>query len=127
MGDLCNGHHHRLRRYGDPLAGPGRGSPGKKRGLRSLTGRYITGQGYVRVRTERVGRDRWALEHRLAMEEHLGRTLFPDETVHHKDLNRTNNALSNLELWTGSHPTGQRVEDVIAWCREMLARYEPQS
>jgi hypothetical protein len=57
------------------------------------------------------------------MERHLGRELLPKETVHHKDLNKLNNELSNLELWTGSHPAGQRVSDVVAWCKEMLALY----
>jgi hypothetical protein len=90
-----------------------------------MEGRYVTPQGYVRVRTERVGAERWMLEHRLVMEVQLQRALYPDETVHHKDLDKTNNSPSNLELWTGSHPTGRRVEDVVAWCREMLARYDP--
>jgi hypothetical protein len=49
-GGLCSGHRHRLRRYGDPLAGQGRGTPGKPRGLRRMEGRYVTAQGYVRVR-----------------------------------------------------------------------------
>src|SRR5207247_2685159 len=123
----CGRHHHRFKRYGDPLAGPGRGVPGKARGLRAMAGSYITSQGYVRIRTDRVGNDRWVLEHRWVMEKRLGRSLYRDETVHHKDLDRTNNALPHLELWTGSHPTGQRVEDVVAWCREMLARYDSVS
>lgn len=80
----------------------------------------MTSNGYVRVRT---ADGRWLLEHRAVMEQHLGRRLFRDETVHHRDLNRTNNQIDNLELWTGSHPTGQRVKDVVEWCRAMLARY----
>jgi hypothetical protein len=37
-------------------------------------------------------------EHRLVMEKHLGRYLEPDEVIHHKDGNKKNNDLSNLEL-----------------------------
>ena len=38
------------------------------------------------------------LQHREIMEEHLGRELDPDEVVHHKDENKTNNELTNLQV-----------------------------
>lgn len=41
------------------------------------------------------------LEHRLIMAEHLGRLLEPREVVHHKDGNRSNNAIDNLDLMSG--------------------------
>lgn len=37
-------------------------------------------------------------EHRYIMEQHLGRKLKRDEVVHHKDGNKRNNDLSNLEV-----------------------------
>lgn len=39
-------------------------------------------------------------EHRLVMENHLGRYLTKDEVVHHKDGNPNNNNIKNLELYS---------------------------
>jgi len=30
----------------------------------------------------------------------------------------------NLELWVGTHPTGQRVEDLVKFAREIIAKYD---
>lgn len=46
------------------------------------------------------------LEHRLVMAQALGRPLKRDEQVHHRDNNKQNNSLENLELRTGSHGNG---------------------
>lgn len=64
-------------------------------------------------------------EHRLRMAEHLGRPLAPDEVVHHRNGNRRDNRIENLELWSVYQPKGQRVTDKVAYAVEILRRYAP--
>lgn len=83
--------------------------------------------GYARVNlgTGRYGRGRM-LKHRYVMEEHLGRKLLADETVHHISGDKLDNDISNLELWSGKHPKGQRATDLVEYAVEILERYAPK-
>lgn len=88
-----------------------------RRGWKAKGTGTINGEGYVVIGSKRI------LQHRLVVEEHLGRSLLSDETVHHKNGVKHDNRLENLELWSGSHPAGQRVEDLLAWADELIERY----
>lgn len=77
--------------------------------------RHKTRDGYVRVKLED---GRVIAEHRIAMEQHIGRPLVPGETVHHINGIRDDNRIENLELWYSPQPYGQRVEDLLRYAVE---------
>lgn len=113
----CSSHYHRMTRYGNPHEN-------------RQPGRAITESGYVRVWMPEhpfAQSGSYVPEHRLVMEESLGRYLAEGETIHHKNGIRHDNRLENLELWATRHARGQRVSDLVAYAKELLEEYEPEA
>lgn len=111
---FCEGHYGRFRR-GKPLD-----VPFAKRAIRGNGSRWKNNHGYITVVPHGGKR---TSEHRLVMEAMIGRPLRSDESVHHKNGVRDDNRPENLELWVRTQPAGQRVDDVLAWARTIIARY----
>jgi hypothetical protein len=90
-------------------------------------GRTIDRDGYVRLYKPDhpwPRRGGYVLEHVVVMELAIGRRLEPDETVHHKDHDRQNNDLANLEIRRrGEHSSHHRKLDVHRRERDSRGRF----
>jgi len=91
-------HYARIMRHGDPGPVESQARTGPGNGYKTVT---IGGQSM--------------LEHRYVMELHLGRRLWADENVHHRNGRRADNRIENLELWAKAQPAGQRVTDIVEY------------
>jgi len=101
----------------------------KKRGKehQNWKGGRINCNGYIQIKKEKhpfLNKSGYILEHRFIMENYLEKTnpnhlalieidkklyLRPEYTVHHRDTNKSNNKITNLELWHRGHPKGYKV------------------
>ena len=112
----CKLHYSRVRFTGEP---------GQAERLIAKDGnrRHKIKGGYVQVNDPHNRQRNGILEHRLVMEQYLGRKLEAHENVHHINGVRDDNRIENLELWSTSQPIGQRVEDKVKWALEIIALY----
>jgi hypothetical protein len=111
-------------------------------------GRLKTESGYIKVyqpdhwtcseqnkrRAEKAGdayyrKQKYAWEHRLIMEEHLGRRLKPSEVVHHKNGVKDDNRIENLQLFSSNaeHLAFDLAERCPNWTEDGKARLRAQA
>ena len=89
-------------------------------------------RGYRWIYVTENGRRRAKREHRHIMEQYLGRTLGPEELVHHKNGDRSDNRIENLAIedWgahTAAHHNGQQRPDLAKRTMEVLANYREEN
>ena len=91
-----------------------RGLRSRKPNINRPDGKIVMKEGYLGIRIPdddplvcmRTNRGE-VLEHRYVMAKSIGRPLTKDETVHHKNGNREDNRLENLQLMKSRHGKGQ--------------------
>mgnify|MGYP000491684111 CR=1 FL=1 len=69
--------------------------------------------GYINLRKGA----RYIPEHRLVMEEHLGRRLRTDEVVHHINHDKTDNRIENLQVMSRAEHIDEHRDDLVAGLR----------
>jgi len=86
-------------------------------------GYIITWNGYKRIMVKDhpfADSKGYVLEHRYIMEQHIGRYLNDFEVVHHKNGNKLDNTIENLELMTNKEHKRLHLKDSIHKLRYSL-------
>lgn len=95
-------------------------------------GRRHNSQGYVLIKKPQhcnARKDGYVLEHVFVMSEHLGRKIGGNEVVHHKNGNKLDNRIENLELMkrgqhTSHHHSGVVKPNSIKNLRKMTSEWQ---
>lgn len=107
-----------------------RGYATEIRSIRPRGSGWVSGEGYRYLKRPdhpNAMTNGYVAEHTLVVSERLGRGLVENENVHHINGVRDDNRPENLEIWSSSQPSGQRIEDKVSWAKELLALYEPEA
>lgn len=113
--NMCSTHATHYMKYGTPL-----GKPNKERinanGYRILAGGRVPPWFTSMLIKNGTSGGQGVLEHRLVLAEALGRPLTSWEEVHHRNGDRLDNRIENLQLRTSKHGAGATLHCLTCTC-----------
>lgn len=128
IGNLCSVTMHCILRWMNHYNIPRRDKVNFNEKNGRWTGGVITHSGYRLIKSTKhpqANASGYMREHRLVMETFLGRYLTANEHVHHKDGDKINNSIDNLQLFTNSeHKCFEQALQLFI--KKVLHSNEPQ-